>query len=113
MDAKIKAVESSLNDEMFESFLQTAAKVGEPSEIDKQIRMAFCGFACMSCAWQNVKEDDDAGGPFNELQKQKKPVEADGDKTHPPGWWLGVMHNYLQSARSNLESRQPVDRDER
>ena len=106
-------MDASLDDAEFEKFLQTGAKVEEPSEIDKQVRMAYCGFACMSCDWHVVKEDDDAGGPFNELQKGKEPKEADGDKTHPPGWWAGVMHNYLQSARSNLENREPTDKEDR
>jgi chemotaxis protein histidine kinase CheA len=101
---KLKKVEMSLDEDDY-SLLETK----DVSEIEKQVRMAYCGFACMSCKWRNVGEGANAGADFEKMDT-KKELKADGDATHPPGWWLGIMHDYLVNTRSALEAREPAEK---
>ena len=68
-------------------------KTRELPENDKLVRMAYCGFACMSCDYRKVLEGADLPGEIARRTSQGIPADGNTDDI-PPAWWYRTMHTY-------------------
>ena len=88
------------------SFLEITEqmKTKELPENEKAWRLAYCGFACMSCDYKKVLEGADLPGEI--ARRTSQGIAADGTSGDiPPAWWYSIMHTYLESVKTNLDGK--------